>query len=115
MTTKKITINDKKWFYTYLNTEKEVDEVCSYLRKTSQTIKIEEINTNNYFSYRVFLDGLDLSINGYGFNGEKLLYHVRNYQRFLSLMQTDEYKKWISNYDFFQGITTYINARKKQI
>ena len=109
----KITINDKKWFYSYLNTEQEVEEVCSYLRKTSQTIKIEKIETNNFWSYRVFLDGLDLSVNGGGFNGKVLLYHVRNYQRFLSIMQTEEYKKWLSNYDLFQEITTYVNARKK--
>ena len=50
----KITENDKKWLYSYLNTEEEVEEVCSYLRKTSQIIKIEKIDTNNFFSYRVF-------------------------------------------------------------
>ncbi len=113
MVTKKITANNKKWFYLFLNTEQEVEQVCSYLKKTSQTIKIEEIYTPSYFSYRVFLDGLDLSINGNCFNGERLLYHVRNYQRFLSIMQTEEYKKWFSNYDLFEEITTYVNARKK--
>ena len=109
----KITHNDKKWFYTYLNNESEVEEVCDYLKKTRQVTKIEKIDTPNYYSCRVFLDGVDLSVNGNNFRGENLLNHVRIYPHYLQIINSEEYKNWDVKYHIFNEIKTYINARKK--
>lgn len=93
----KIDYKNKKWLYTYLDTNEDVDEVVKYLKDNNEYIYVNNTHDSQsgWSGKSVVLQGIDLSGNGYCFSGEKLLYHVRNFMNFLELKNSEEYKQYI--------------------
>ena len=95
-----ITAKDKKWFYTYLDTEGEVDEVCDYLIDNNLTIIVNDEyydhgNSIELVSTHVFLEDRQLSSFGGCFEGKHLLDHVRNFKKYEAIKNSQEYKKFL--------------------
>ena len=104
-----ITTRDKKWMYQYLDTEEEVNEVCKYLDDNQLTILLQETydGVSKWGGTHVMLEGRNLSVNGYCFSKESLLYHVRNYKDFSQLKQTEDYKKYLELKETYKDVEQF--------
>lgn len=101
-----ITHESKKWLWTYLETEEEVQEVVSYLKDNDLHIEAQRNDHTN--SYDVWLEHTNLSGNGYFFNGKALLNHVRFYRRAIEISKTEEYLKWREMFSLYNGVMEYV-------
>jgi hypothetical protein len=106
--TKFIDHTSKKWMWTHLNTEEEVNEVCDYLKVDNLTIKIESDRN----LYNVYLDKINLSINGYCFTGNNLIAHVRYFRKFQDISKTEDYLEWIGKFEKYNIVRKYLNERR---
>jgi hypothetical protein len=95
---------DKKFFWRWLKNEEEVNEVCEYLQKNSLNIEAQYIGECNHY----WLEGIDLSGNGYCFRGEYLLDHVRYFRKFKELAETECFEDWIEKYQAFDTLRSFI-------
>lgn len=109
--TRTITTRDKKWFYQYLDTEDEVNEVCKYLEDNGLTIKVDETHDpqSGWYGQHVYLEGIDLSTNGYKFDGSALLYHVRTFKEYEKIKNSDEYKLFVELRQKYKDIYKFFN------
>lgn len=101
-----ITYKDLKWFWNLLNTEEEVNLVVNYLREGNKTILLSKTHCSQsgWSGENVYLDGRDLSGNGYNFNAYRLMEHVRGFGDYEKLRETDEYKQYLLLKDKFKNI-----------
>lgn len=101
---------NKKWFWSYLNTEEEVGEVCEYLQKNNLQIEIKGNFEGGYngFGQKVMLEGIDLSGNGFCFSGNNLLNHVRYFRKLEEISKTEDFKEWLKMYNYFDIVRRYI-------
>jgi len=106
--TKIIDHNSKKWLWSQLNTEEEVNEVCDYLLKNDLSIRIESCRDR----YDVYLECINLSINGCCFNGNNLLLHVRYFRKFQDISKTQDYLDWLEKYNKYNIVRKYITERR---
>jgi len=101
---------DKKWLWSHLNNEDEVDEVCKYLVDNELKIEIRgaDVGGFNGRGVNVILEGIDLSGNGFCFNGSNLLLHVRYFRKLQKISNTNEFKSWLEKYPEFDLVKRYI-------
>ena len=101
---------NKKWFWTHLNTESEVEEVRKYLLDNNLKIKIISSSGVGYdgIGTNVILEDIDLSGNGFCFKGENLLTHVRYFRALQEIATTDDFKIWLDKYELFDLVKRYI-------
>ena len=114
--TKIIDQTNKKWFWSYLNTEEEVGEVCEYLQRNNLVIEIIGGFEGGFNGrgQKVMLDGIDLSGNGFCFNGNELLAHVRYFKKLQEISKTEEFKAWYGKYNMFEIVRRYIIENDKR-
>lgn len=107
----------KKWLYSYLADENEVNEVCEYLQKKNLKISIVTDKEDRSCSsgYNVFLEGINLSVNGFCFNGKYLLWHVRWFSKLKEISETDEFKQWVEKSLLFEQVKDYVIGKKSLI
>jgi hypothetical protein len=98
----------KKWLWSHLNTEEEVNEVCEYLMTNNLSIKLDSFRDG----CRVYLEGIDLSINGCCFSGNNLLLHVRYFRRFIEISKSQDYLDWLEKFNKYSIVRKYITERK---
>lgn len=92
---KTINHDNLKWLYSVLDTNEEVQEVSNYLNSNNLVIEIKDgfyDVQSGWTGQHVYLEGRNLSGNGYCFSGKSLLNHVRGYRKFLDISKTEEYK-----------------------
>ena len=95
---------NKKWFWSHLDTEKEVNEVCKYLQKNNLIITVIPYGEGN----KVMLEGVDLTGNAYcRVSKIDLLNHVRYFRKLVALSNTKVFKNWIKNYKQFDVVRRY--------
>lgn len=101
--------NNKKWLYQHLQTNEEVEEVAEYLKNNNLTIKVTKTHDpqSGWNGAHVQLQGRDLSINGFCFSGKQLLNHVRNFQKYSLIEQSNEYQQYLSQKDQFEEIEKF--------
>ena len=107
---------NKKWFWSHLNNEDEVGEVCKYLADNNLKIEIKGSFEGGYNGggQNVMLEGIDLSGNGFCFSGNNLLVHVRYFKKLQEIAKTDEFKSWLSKYPSFDLVKRYIIERDQR-
>ena len=101
---------DKKWFWSHLNNENEVGEVCQYLEDNNLKIEIKGDRSGGWEGdgIRIILEGIDLSGNGFCFNGGNLLFHVRYFRKAKIFAETKEFKDWLEKHEAYDQIRQYI-------
>lgn len=101
---------NKKWFWSRLNNENEVAEVCKYLHNNNLVIEIDGDDSGgwNGSGQNVMLEGINLSGNGFCFSGNNLLLHVRYFRKLQEIAKTDDFKSWLAKYPSFDLIKRYI-------
>ena len=108
--TKIIDHTNKKWFWTHLNNEHEVEEVCKYLADNNLKIEIIGNFEGEYQGggQNVILEVVDLSGNGFCFEGKNLFIHVRYFRKLQEISKTDEFKNWLKKFEDFELVKRYI-------
>lgn len=104
METKLIDHTSKKWLWSHLNTEEEVNEVCEYLSKNNLIIILKPYKDG----CNVYLEGIDLSGNGCCFSGSNLLIHVRYFRKLEELSKKQDFKEWLDKYEAYDIARRYI-------
>jgi len=101
---------NKKWFWSLLNNENEVAEVCKYLADNTLKIEIRGDGAGgwNGNGISVLLEDIDLSGNGFYFCRENLLLHVRCFRKLKEISNTDDFKNWLEKYQQFDLVRRYI-------
>lgn len=100
--------NDKKWMWNYLNNEREVNEVCAYLKKYNLKIKTERHSKGNY-TYDVILEGMNLSGNGCHFSRENLLFHVRYHREYEAIKESNAFKLYRKLKEKYMDVERYFD------
>jgi len=112
MEEKIITHEDFKWLANFLKSNEEMKEVSKYLNDNNLTIKVKIYNGNKSpetgYAYRVYLEGVDLSVNGCCFNGSNLLSHIRNYKKYKGISEHSEYKRFLVLRDKYEKTYQYL-------
>jgi hypothetical protein len=106
---KEITYQDLKWLWTYLDNEQDVNLVVEYLKITNQNIIMKATHDpqSGWNGNNVYLDGIDLSGNGFCFNGRNLINHVKNYPKYKKAIETEEFKQYLSLKAKYKDIEQY--------
>lgn len=101
--------SNKKWLWSYLDNEEEVGEVCKYLVDNNLKIELKGNGAGgwNGSGINIMLEGVDLSGNGFCFNGNNLLLHVRYFRKIKEISQTEDFKSWLQKYPKFNIVKRY--------
>ena len=92
---------DKDWQY---------KAVQKYLKEGGKEIKLVNVKEGGHdLSFHVYLDGRDISGNGYCYSPEKLMRHISVYERFKSELESDDYKLYEKFKRRFKDIETFFN------
>ena len=94
----------KKWLWSVLNTEEEVNEVIDYLFKNNLKIEMRPYGDG----CKMYLEGIDLSGNGYCFKAQNLLNHVRYFRKLQELSKTKDFEIWNEKYEHYNIVRRYI-------
>ena len=108
-----IRYDNYKWLSDHLSTNDEVMEVSKYLKDNEAYIITKTWNADKSpetgYSFRVFLDGIDLSGNGVCFHGTRLLQHVRGFKNFEELKNKDGYSEYLDLRAKYEKVYRYFN------
>ena len=103
--------DNHKWLWSNLKTQDEVDEVSNYLKDNNVEIKTERTSEpGGYVGENVYLEGVRFG-NGYCSIYDELLFHVRNYQNFIDIIETPEYSNYLDQKEKFEHVFKYMDNR----
>lgn len=95
---------NKKWLWMQFDAEEQVQEVSDYLQKNN--LKIRMLPGKE--STNVYLEGVDLSSNGYCFRPENLLNHVRYFRKLKDISETNDFKTWLEKFNTYNAVKRYV-------
>lgn len=106
-----ITSKDLKWLWTHLDNEEQVNTVVEYLEKGNKTIRIVPTYDGQagWHGEHVYLDNVDLSGNGFCFNGKNLYNHCKVYEEYTQVRESDEYKQYLELDKKYSKIKKYFS------
>lgn len=110
--TRTITHNDKGWFYRLFDNDKDAEEVINYMEHFNVSITEETGGKDvqsGFSEWRVKIDGIDLSINGFCFRKENLLNHVRRFPDYRAAMDEPDYQEYLRLKKKYGHIDKYLN------
>lgn len=109
-----ITHNDLHFFYQYLKENKDVNLVVNYLKNNNTTIQIKKFDSDrDGGGLNVYLDNIDLSINGYCFNGKILIEHVLNFKKYNKIKQSEDFLRYITDYEKYNDVFLYFKLQNE--
>jgi hypothetical protein len=110
MKTTLIDYTNKKWFWTHLKNEDEVNIVCDYLRDNDLKIEIIGDGSGGWQGHGIsyMLEGINLSGNGFCFSGSNLLFHCKFYRKLKGISQTEDFEEWMHKYRYYNMVRQYI-------
>ena len=110
---KTITYKDLKFLYSILDSNEEVDEVVNYLKEHGLSIQMKEgapePSLGMAKATHYYLEGVDLSGNGFCFGRTSLLRHVRNYRKSKEIEKSLDYKMFLKMRDKYEEVYRYLN------
>ena len=106
-----IKYDNHKWLWSNLKTQEEVNEVSDYLKDNNVEIKTDRLGERGGMQGKnVYLEGVRFG-NGFCSIYDELLFHVRNYQNFINITETQEYSDYLDQKEKFEHVFKYINNR----
>lgn len=95
--TKKINSENVIELVDLVKTDEQLLVVQKYLRDNNLTIDITECYDaqSGWTGRDIYLEGVNLSVNGYCYKVSNLLNHIENHRKYLKVKDTDEYKLYL--------------------
>ena len=89
-----------------VKTDEQLLEVQKNLRENNLSIELKKSYDplSGWNGQKIILEGVDLSGNGYCYSTDKLMDHIKNHHKYLSIKETKEFKTYLKLKEKFKHI-----------
>lgn len=92
-----------------VNNDHQLNKVSEYLKTRMEVIKVAGCYDpqSGWHGENVFLEGVNLSVNGYCYSVDNLMKHIDLFPSYQQTIQTDEYREYLRLKDKFKGLYSW--------